>query len=240
MKYTEEELIKHFYELKSKLGRVPKIKEFKLMSPVNRIWGSYNIFLKDIGEKNFNERIKDKYIQEVKDYVKIHGKRPSSIGFTDITTIARIFGSWNNMLLESGVDDIREIRKINMNNEELLEYYIDLCNAENKIITSKELDKTPEYINGHVFAGRFGGFGKFLKIVTNDKRLKIKDKEYRVHKEKYSDEELAEHLKQYLEQEKKVTIQTFKEYLKKNKLASINTYKSRFGVTSFKRLVEVI
>ena len=66
MEYSREEIIKYFYETKSKLGRVPKVKEFKLISPVRRIWGNYNNFLKDIGEENLSERTREKYINQVK------------------------------------------------------------------------------------------------------------------------------------------------------------------------------
>ncbi len=171
MKYTEEELIKHFYDLKEKLGRAPKVKEFKLMTPINRIWGSYNAFLKDIGEKNYSERVKDGYIQKVKNHIKEHGTKPLSTNFEGSGTIVSVFGSWNNLLRESGVKDIREARRINMTNDELLEYYINLCNSEDRLITGKELDKTPEYIDYRIFSGRFGGFGRFLKIVVKDMQL---------------------------------------------------------------------
>ena len=39
VEYSREEIVKYFYETKRKLGRVPKVKEFKLISPVRRNWG---------------------------------------------------------------------------------------------------------------------------------------------------------------------------------------------------------
>ena len=48
MEYSREEIVKYFYETKRKLGRVPKVKEFKLISPVRRNWGKYN--LKKVGK----------------------------------------------------------------------------------------------------------------------------------------------------------------------------------------------
>ncbi len=94
MEYSREEIVKYFYEIKSKLGRVPKIKEFKLISPVRRNWGNYNAFLKDIGEKTLNERIKEEYINQVKKFVDVNGRKPSSVEFIkNMLTIVRIFGS---------------------------------------------------------------------------------------------------------------------------------------------------
>ena len=43
VEYSREEIVKYFYETKRKLGRVPKVKEFKLISPVRRNWGKYNL-----------------------------------------------------------------------------------------------------------------------------------------------------------------------------------------------------
>ena len=108
-----------------------------------------------------------------------------------------------------------------------------------KLITSKELDKNPVYLNSHIFGSKFGSFGEFLKVSTNDERLKIKDKKCKIRSEKYTQEELANHIKQYLESETIITIRTFKQYLKVNKLASINTYKNRFRTGSFKELVNM-
>ena len=62
MEYSREEIVKYFYETKSKLGRIPKVKEFKLISPVRRIWRNYNNFLKDIGQKTLNERTRGKLV----------------------------------------------------------------------------------------------------------------------------------------------------------------------------------
>ena len=240
MEYSREEIIKFFYKTKSKLGRVPKVKEFKLISPVRRNWGNYNAFLKDIGEKTLNERTKEKYINQVKSFVKKNKRKPVAIDFREnIFTIARIFGSWNNLLLEAGIKDIRTVNRSNMTDDELLEYYINLCNKIKKLITSKELDRNPEYLNSHIFGSKFGSFGEFLKVAINDERLKIKDKKCKVRPEKYTQEELANHIKQYLESETIITIQTFKQYLKVNKLASINTYKNRFRTRSFKELIKV-
>ena len=61
----------------------------------------------------------------------------------------------------------------------------------------------------------------------------------KVRPEKYTQEELANHIKQYLESETIITIQTFKQYLKVNKLASINTYKNGFRTGSFMELMKV-
>ena len=240
MEYSREEIVKCFYKTKRKLGRVPKVKEFKLISPVRRNWGNYNAFLKDIGEKTLNERTKEKYINQVKSFVKKNKRKPVAIDFREnIFTIARIFGSWNNLLLEAGIKDIRTVNRSNMTDDELLEYYINLCNKIKKLITSKELDRNPEYLNSHIFGSKFGSFGEFLKVAVNDERLKIKDKKCKVRPEKYTQEELANHIKQYLESETIITIQTFKQYLKVNKLASINTYKNRFRTGSFKELMKV-
>lgn len=43
MEYSRKEVINYFYEVKNKIGRVPKIKEFKLISPMRRNWGNYNL-----------------------------------------------------------------------------------------------------------------------------------------------------------------------------------------------------
>lgn len=156
-----------------------------MISPVRRNWGNYNAFLKDIGEKTLNERTKEKYINQVKSFVKKNKRKPVAIDFREnIFTIARIFGSWNNLLLEAGIKDIRTVNRSNMTDDELLEYYINLCNKIKKLITSKELDRNPEYLNSNIFANRFGGFSGFLKVVVNDKRLEVKDKNYKVQPEK--------------------------------------------------------
>ena len=240
MEYSREEIVKYFYETKRKLGRVPKVKEFKLISPVRRNWGNYNAFLKDIGEKTLNERTKEKYINQVKKFVDDNGRKPLSAEFSkNMLTIVRIFGYWNNLLLEAGIKEIRIVNRSNMTDDELLEYYINLCNKENRLITSKELDKNPVYLNSHIFGSKFGSFGEFLKVTINDERLKIKDKKCKIRTEKYTQEELAYHIKQYLESETIITIRTFKQYLKVNKLASINTYKNRFRTRSFKELIKV-
>ena len=47
MEYSREEIVKYFYDTKRKLGRVPKVNEFKLINSVKRNWGNYNTFLKD-------------------------------------------------------------------------------------------------------------------------------------------------------------------------------------------------
>ena len=197
-----------------------------MISPVRRSWGNYNAFLKDIGEKTLNERTKEKYINQVKKFVDENGRKPPSAEFSkNMLTIVRIFGYWNNLLLEAGIKEIRIVNRSNMTDDELLEYYINLCNKENRLITSKELDKNPVYLNSHIFGSKFGSFGEFLKVAINDERLKIKDKKCKIRTEKYTQEELENHIKQYL---------------KVNKLASINTYKNRFRTGSFKELVNII
>ena len=207
MEYSREEIIKYFYETKSKLGRVPKVKEFKLISPVRRIWGNYNNFLKDIGEENLSERTREKYINQVKEFVIKNNRKLVSTDFSkNMLTITGIFSSWNNLLLEAGIKDIRTVNRSKMTDNELLKYYIELCNKENKVITSKELDKTPEYLNSHVFGSKFGSFGEFLKVAINDERLKVKNKKCKIRSEKYTQEELANHIKQYLESETILTI----------------------------------
>ena len=211
-----------------------------MISPVRRNWGNYNAFLKDIGEKTLNERTKEKYINQVKKFVDENGRKPLSAEFCkNMLTIVRIFGSWNNLLLEAGIKEIRTVNRLNMTAGELLEYYINLCNREKKLITSKELDKNPEYLNSHIFGSKFGSFGEFLKVVINDERLKVKNKKCKIRPENYTQKKLANHIKQYLESETIITIQTFKQYLKVNKLASINTYKNRFRTGSFKELMKV-
>ena len=124
-----------------------------MISPVRRNWGNYNAFLKDIGEKTLNERTKEKYINQVKKFVDDNGRKPLSAEFSkNMLTIVRIFGYWNNLLLEAGIKEIRIVNRSNMTDDELLEYYINLCNKENRLITSKELDKNPVLLDAINYA----------------------------------------------------------------------------------------
>ena len=146
------------------------------------------------------------------------------------------FGSWNNFLREANMKTNAEPSKINMTKDELLEYYIKLCNKANKILSQKEIIQVSD-VNINVLRNRFTSISKMIDEAQKDERLKVEFDSGHSGRDKYNIEELEKHLRRFIRvggNGKK----EFVEYIKANDLASINTYLNRFGETSFKRLLD--
>lgn len=132
-KIPKEDFIKEFKRVKSILKKVPTKTEFDKVSNISsnsfkRIWGGWNNFLKNIGEKpNHREDIiRDELIAEYKKLKEYLGKKSltqsdmNKKGKFSSSTYERRFGSWNKFLKHIG--DLPNINT-NISKKNLLDDY---------------------------------------------------------------------------------------------------------------------
>lgn len=118
--------------------------------------------------------------------------------------------------------------------EELLSDYIELCNKLGRWATTRELESVDIYEN------RFGSIIEVRKLVVNDEILKIDDKTIVEPRQKYTDEEIRQFVKDAINRYGlKITKKEFADYLKEVKGPSINTIMKRHKVTSFRKMIEM-
>lgn len=239
-KYTKEELKKIYTDRKKELQKIPTILEFKQRKAVLRLWGTYNNFVREMGDIPHFNRTKEDYIKWIHMIIKKTGEIPSSNVARDegmnIENIRQMFGSWNNFLTEAGLELNIKMHRNTLTKDELLTIYINACNESNELISSKEIQKHTK-ITHWIFMNRFGTYSNLLQEALEDKRLNIKNKKIS-RREQYTKEELEDILKKYLNTTPKPRKKSFIEYIKLNNTASFTTFINRFQATSFKKLIE--
>lgn len=236
MKISKEKIIARFNELYKELERVPNRDELGYRQPINRIYGGYNNFLRELGHLPNFARTENDYIDYVRKLYKELNKVPSLNDLEDKgvyrASIYMMFGSYNNLLRKAGLDTT-EIVYTDKTKKELLDDYIEVSNNLGKWATVREL----ESIN--IYENRFGSIVKVRKLVVNDEKLKIGDKTIEERFQKYSDEDIEEYVEKAIQKHGKgITKIEMVKFLENIKGPSINTITKRRKATSFRDMIE--
>ena len=177
-KIPKEDFIKEFKRVKSILKKVPTKTEFDKVSKISsnsfkRIWGGWNNFLKDIGEKmNHREDItSDELIAEykrLKEYLDKKSLTQSDMnkkGKFSSSTYERRFGSWNKFLKHIG--DLPNINTC-ISKKDLLDDYHRISEKIGKSdLSAKDIREHSKYSLSS-FLKKFSSWNKCKKEATEN------------------------------------------------------------------------
>ncbi|MBP3916033.1 hypothetical protein [Clostridium sp.] len=107
--YTEEDLL-NIIKLKTKeLGRLPKCNELKQSASILRTFGSWHKAIELCGfEPNVRyKQSKEEFIKIIRNKATELGRTPRYKDLKERKAIVSKFGTWNNALIESGLDIIK-------------------------------------------------------------------------------------------------------------------------------------
>ena len=238
---TKKKLKILYLTQRDKLGRPPKKSEFKQNILCKKLYHNYNDFMREMGDIPYFNRTKEDYLKMVLKITKEIGHTPSvneaSKNGIFIRSIVRLFGTWNSFLKEAGLEINEEKNQYDRSKNELLKYYITLCNKANKLLSMQELRRISE-VKINVYQNRFSSYSNLIEEALKNEKLNISNKHYEyVRFQKYKTEDLKKQILEFYKSNVDHTKKSFQKYLKENKLASVTTYMNRFSVTSFKELL---
>lgn len=118
--------------------------------------------------RNIKKRYtKEQIISTIRKFLKEKERIPTENDFRNNpeypspSTVQRIFGSWNNAIIESGLP-------INVTDEELLEDLRRYERENGRPPREKDLINNPKFYGHTIYQKRFGGLQKALKLVGSD------------------------------------------------------------------------
>ncbi len=207
---TKEDCINEYFGLKKKICKRPSIDDFNNFKVYNfmKFFGSWNNFLNEIGEKPLiNKDNAKKSYKILKKKLKRNPKkndfRFKNGSLVSEIEIIRMFGNWNNFLVEIGEA---------LNKEDCITEYFRL---------KKELRKKPSQLDFIISKGAkistskiisiFGNWNNFLNEVGDKTTITIKEYQKQYHEK--NKEKRKEYQKQYHEKNK----EKIKKYYEKNK-----------------------
>ena len=240
-KITENELVDRFNKLYEKLRRIPNRDEMGHREPIKRLYGNYNNFIRKLGHLPNQLRTKKDYIKYIQGLFKKLKAVPS---INDLEnegvyrlSIYQMFGSYNNLLKESGLKTI-EMAHTDKTEDELLLDYINISNGLGRWATTGEVKKELGSID--IYENRFGSIIDVRKLVVNDSRLKITDKQIKKpNNRKYTDENIDELIKRAIAKyDNNIKKKELVGFLKQEGGPSINTVMKRKKYTSFRSMIE--
>jgi len=194
---SKEEIITEYNRVKKLLGRIPISTDFCYKNKKSNVsekvirnnFGTWNNFLKEIGELTIYEIRENKYSKDelINIYKKLkeNNKKITQNNFLKETSTSsnifnKHFDSWNGFLRY-----IKEPPRSNILDEDIINDYKKIRRRLGKVPTQKEYDKFGEYTHGVM--KRFGSYGNFLKKVGDYKnhqylKGKLIDKQYIINK----------------------------------------------------------
>ncbi|KOC56907.1 hypothetical protein IRP63_13905 (plasmid) [Clostridium botulinum] len=246
-KDIKEQLVKIIQDKANELNRVPTVKDFPSTAVFKKNFGNFTEALRQSNLSPNSYRTKE----ELLDMLKLLSQKlkKENISIEDFTSYfgyapavyQHRFGSWNNALEVAGLDINSTYNKFNATSkEEIVNYYINLCNKLDKwaSITDIRIDNKSD----HIILNRFGTITNLRKLIVDDPRLKITNKNIKEKKVKYSDEFLKETLvKIYLDNNRNIlSSKKLQKILKNNNLPSLNTFYNRLNVRNISGLWEKV
>jgi superfamily II DNA or RNA helicase len=233
----DEELIRHYLELKKELNRVPTSHDMKMHGKfsdtvyTNR-FGSWYKFLETIGEEAGYKPTTSGITKEdlIRNYWDLKNKYPDlTSGMVNKANGSRFhrstycnqFGSWNKFL-----ETIGEMTKYRekVTRDELIKNYLNLKNKYHDVTYDKLTRRNGSRFGGSSYTRHFGSWGKFLEIMGEATK----------YKENTPEEEL---IKNYLDLRHKYPGLTSSTVTKKNgSRFNKRTYFKRFG--NWKKFLE--
>ncbi len=179
--YTDEELKQNYFEVKEKLGRQPSANEMRKplsktsVKPYQNHFGSWNKFLKEIGEPLMLNIgcAKDELIENYFEVKKKLGRPPNQREMKKpLSRIHNIsytshFGTWNKFLKEIG-EPLKHERHKRYTKDEFIKNYFDVKKKLGRQPYSTEMKKPLSKISKATYNNHFGHFGtwnKFLKEI---------------------------------------------------------------------------
>ncbi len=179
-KVSEEDLVVEYYNLKTKLGRVPTSIEMKELgkcsiSAYYTKFGGWNNFLESIGEPFtiVNKKISEENLiaayYELKENL---GCTPTTIemnklGKYNVKIYYKRFGTWNQFLESIGED----VKRNTISEEELTDAFYELKDYLGHTPKTKEIDEFGKYSLSSYYA-KFGSWNKFLESIGEDVKWK--------------------------------------------------------------------
>jgi sulfur relay (sulfurtransferase) DsrC/TusE family protein len=177
-KYTNEELINYIRDFYSKYNRIPsysnfsKNPEYPSARTYSDRFGSWkNAILKCEFEDYHPTITKDDLIRYIHRYYDEYGKVPKYDDFRDNpdypspSSYERQFGSWSNGIKTAGYAPYKQMH-INTD-DELLEYIHKFNIKNQRLPTSRDFSKNPEYPSARTYSERFGSWKRALEIYQN-------------------------------------------------------------------------
>lgn len=180
-KDIKKQLIKVIQDRSNELNRVPTVKDFPSTAVFKRIFGSFTEALRQSNLFPNSYRTKKELLDMLKllsqklkkDNVSIEDFT-SYFGYAPVVYRYR-FGNWNNALEVARLNTNSTYNKFNSTSkEEIIDYYINLCNRLDKWASITEIRTDNK--SDHIILNRFGTITNLRKLIANDPRLKISDK----------------------------------------------------------------
>ncbi len=184
LNFTDEEMIKAYYDVRKKFGRRPRAKDFVLPYPpprhyVNR-WGSWTAFLDSIGETYIPDKIsKEQITQQFLEYKKTHGRFPTyremdeNKSLCSHATITKHFGSYFKFMKTFRRRKYRDYdaRKITL--DLTTKDYMHMKEKLGRVPLLSELNNELPYVfDSRLKAWGYGGYQGFLGMMGDSDRNK--------------------------------------------------------------------
>lgn len=167
---------------------------------------------------------KEEFIDELHKYYDMYGKTPRVSDFKgewiSYGWAKKLFGSWNNAIKAANLP-VNNDNPYSYNKDQLLSYLLEYYRKYSKVPTSRMMSGAG-YPSIKAYIKHFGSFKNAL-IESGLYELREDKHQFA---EEYTDEELLEHLKKYMEGKERIP--TY-EVMKKDLRPSISTYDRRFN-----------
>lgn len=177
---TKDDLILDYKKVKYKIGKIPSALDYHHYgkydrSRFDRLWGSWLIFKRSIGDNTIN--ISKKQIK--KQFIEFRNKKGYFPSVRDLkefslysdNTIRKVFGSYANCIYELGGKP-RKHTKLDLSKKKIIEDYLKIKEKLGKVPFSFEINKEVDYnwdssLRQYFSKGKsnFGGYKNFLKIM---------------------------------------------------------------------------
>jgi sulfur relay (sulfurtransferase) DsrC/TusE family protein len=174
-KYTDDELIDYIREFYSNYNRIPSYSDFSKNPeyPSARTYsdrfGSWKNTILKCGFEDYHPTItKDDLIRYIQTYYDEYGQVPKYDDFRNNpdypspNSYERQFGSWSNGIVAAGYAPYKQMH-INTD-DELIEYIYKFSVKNQRLPTSRDFSKNPEYPSARTYSERFGSWKKALEI----------------------------------------------------------------------------
>jgi len=186
-KYTKQELLDNIKSLNRELGRTPTSKDltYPSISPYRKVFGSWNNVLKHVGFRPFvrQKYTKEALLENIRTLNRKLGRKPTSKDLTtpNMNSYRRVFGSWNNALMELGLP-VTIAKKYTK--EKLIQILRQIYAETGKTPSKRGINALKGYPNTNTFDAYFGSWNKAVKAagLKPNKGGSRKKKAVKVHK----------------------------------------------------------
>lgn len=179
-KYTDDELLEYIHKFYHENQRIPKYSDFSnnpeypSANTYSIRFGSFNKALLGCGFEEYHPMItEEELITHIHRYYEEYGKVPKYDDFRNNpdypspSTYENHFGSWSNGIKKAGYKPYKHMH-INTN-DELIEYIHKFYVKNQRLPTTRDFSKNPEYPSARTYSVRFGSWNQALEIYHKSK-----------------------------------------------------------------------